>query len=296
MDESNFDFSVRLNDDFYQFANGGWLKSNPLPEDYSRYGVFDKVYERSVEQIKELIDTLYENPASQVKDTDAQKIKDIYSLGMDIERLNKEGASPIMPFVEKIINDDLSNLEKLIAWMHTGLTSTFFSSGVGPDQRDSDKHLMYISYAGLGLGDRDYYIERNPQNDKFMQAYKVYIKRLMELIGLDEASCQRICDNVIKFETGFAEHRKTKEELRDPNVRFNIIDYQEFKKRYSNFDWDKYFHEFGIDDLTEVNVIDPTFLDYINQLLPTLTAQEIKDLFIFDLVADSANYLSKDFE
>lgn len=296
LDESNFDLSVSLSDDFYQFANGGWLKKNPLPDDFSRFGVFDKVYERSVEQIKELIDTLSENPSSQIKDTDAQKIKDIYALGMDTERLNREGALPIMPFVERINNDNLSNIEILTAWMHTGITSTLFSTGVGADQRDSDKHIMYIGYPGLGLGDRDYYLENTPQNEKFMRAYEVYVKKLMQLIGYDKAACQRVWDNVIKIETGFAEHKRSKEELRNPNINFNIIKYDEFKQRYSNFNWDAYFKEFGIEGLTEVNVVDPSFLDYINGLLPTLTAQQIRDLYVFDAVTDSTNFLSKEFE
>lgn len=296
LDESTFDPCVNLKDDFYSFANKKWMEENPLPNDFSRFGVFDKVHEKSIAQRKELITKLSEHPDANVMGTDAQKIRDIYELGMDVDRLNKEGAAPLRPFLDKIENANLSQLEDLIAWLHTGITSTFFTTGVGPDQRNSNKYLMNIGYAGLGLGDRDYYLVDNEENRRYIAAYEKFVKTLMTLSGYDEESAQRIWNNVIEIETKFAENRKTKEMLRDPDVIFNIMTYSDFKKRYSNFNWDAYFSAFGVEKLDEINVIDPEFIDFINNFLPTLDSRKLKDLLIYDLVADCANLLSEEFE
>lgn len=296
LDETSFDENVNIKDDFYGYANNKWMLENPLPNDFSRFGVFDKVYEKSVAQRKDLIMNLSEHPDAGVKDSDAQKICDIYKLGMDVERLNREGAGPIMPLIEKIETADLNHLEDLISWLHTGITSTFFSTGVGPDQRDSNKYLMNISYSGLGLGDRDYYLVDSKEHRRYMTAYEKFVKRLMSLCGYDEKSTQRIWNNVIELETKFAEHRKAKEVLRDPITLFNVMTFEDFKKRYSNFDWDNYFSSFKIEQLSEINVMDPEYIDFINELLPSLDSRIIKDLLIYDLVADCANLLSEDFE
>ena len=292
----NFDFSVSPSTDFYQYTNGGWMEKNPLPDDFSRFGVFDKVIEKSIFQRKELITTLSDHPQSNVKDTDAQKIKDIYELGMDTVRLNQEGASPILPFVERIKSADITKLEQLVSWLHLGITSTFFSSGIGPDQRNSDKYLLNIGYPGLGLGDRDYYIVENEENSRLLSAYETFVKEIMRLIGYDDDEAQRVWNNVLKLEKGFAQHKRSKEALRNPNLQFNIMRIDEFKKRYSNFDWNIYLNNLGIENIDELNVMDPDFLDYINTLLPKLTEQEIKDLFVFDLVSDSTGVLSEEFE
>ncbi len=296
IEQGNLDKSVKPGDDFYMFACGGWMKKNPLTPEYSRFGTFDQLRENARVQLQDLITNLSNNPESKIKGTNAQKVSDLYSLGMDSVRLNKEGATPLKPFIEKIKNADTSDLAPLIAWMHNGLTGSFFSTGVGTDAKNSERNIMHIGEVGLGLGDRDYYLEKNENNDKILRAYEKYVKRLMELIGYNPEEQQRVWENVIFLETEFAKHKMSREERRDPQKRYNLKSYDEIKQLYPNFDWDTYFSTLGISGLNEANIANPSFMEFINTLLPTLSSQQIKDYLLFDAVSDSTGVLSDDFQ
>ncbi len=296
IDKANLDININPCDNFYMYACGGWMKNNPLGPEYSRFGTFDQLREKVREQLKELILTLSDNPESKIKGTNAQKVSDIYSLGMDSERLNREGAAPVLPMVDKINAMTDEDFIETLAWLHNGLGGAFFGTGVGADAKDADMNIMHIGEAGLGLGDRDYYLERNETNDKIMSAYERYIKRMMELIGYDNQSCQRVWENVIKIETEIAKNKKTREERRDPKLRYNMLTMEYIKKTYPNIDWEMYFKHLGLDNVDKANITSVKYLDFINEYLPSLTLQQIKDMMVVDVVTSSSNLMSDDFQ
>lgn len=292
----NLDKDINPKDDFYMFACGGWMKKNPLTAEHAIFGTFDLIREKAKTQLRELIKNLSEDSSSKVPGTVAQKVSDLYAMGMDIERLNKEGASPLKPFLEKINDAELKDLSRLLAWMHNGLGGSFFSSGIGTDPKDSIRYIMHIGEVGLGLGDRDYYLEKNDNNDRIMAAYEIYVKRLMELIGYNVEAQKRVWNNVISLEKAFAEVKMKKEDRRDPLKRYNPKSYEEIKELYPNFDWDTYFGELGITELSEVNVLNPSFIEFLNNYLPTLSLQTIQDYMVFDVVSNSTGVLGDDFQ
>lgn len=296
IDKANLDININPCDNFYMYACGGWMKNNPLGPEYSRFGTFDQLREKAREQLKELILTLSDNPESKIKGTNAQKVSDLYSLGMDSERLNREGAAPVLPMVDKINAMTDEDFVETLAWLHNGLGGAFFGTGVGADAKDADMNIMHIGEAGLGLGDRDYYLERNETNDKIMSAYERYIKRMMELVGYDTQSCQRVWENVIKIETEIAKNKKTREERRDPKLRYNMLTMADIKKTYPNIDWEMYFKHLGLDNVDKANITSVKYLDFINEYLPSLTLQQIKDMMVVDVVTSSSNLMSDDFQ
>lgn len=296
INKDNLDTSINPGDNFYLYACGGWMKNNPLSPEYSRFGTFDQLRENAREQLKELITNLSDNPDSKIKGTNAQKVCDLYKMGMDSSRLNKEGAAPLKPFIERINNSKPEDFIRLLAWMHNGITGSFFTTGVGTDPKNSDRNMLHIGEVGLGLGDRDYYLEKNESNSKILDAYEKYVKRMMELIGYDATSQQRVWDTVIAFETEFAKNKMTREQRRNPQLRYNLRSMDQIRKDYKNIDWDTYFLELGVEDLSEANVASPAFMDFLNSYLPTLTQQQIKDYLVYEAVSDSSGVLSDDFQ
>jgi len=271
------------------------MKAHPLTPEYSRFGMFDLMRENARDQLKDLILNLSKHEDANTPGTIAQKVSDLYSMGMDEKRLNEEGAAPLMPLLEKIENADTGNLAKLLAWQHAGVGSSFFGSGVGTDAMDSNMNILHIGEVGLGLGDRDYYIEESDHSKEILAAYKTYVRRLMELIGYDDEAQTRVWNAVIKLETEFAHHIMPREQRRNPYARYNILTIDEIYSRFSNFDWDTYFKGLGLDGVDKANFANPAFTEFLMNFIPTLSGQEIKDYMIFETVNDATNLLSDDF-
>ncbi len=291
----NLDTNTSPREDFYQYSNGGWIEQHPLTAEYSRFGMFDFLREQARDQLKDLILNLSNHEDAKVPGTVAQKVSDLYAMGMDEERLNKEGYEPLKPLLEKIGNADIDKFEELLAWQHNGIGSSFFGTGVGTDAMNSDMNILHIGEVGLGLGDRDYYLEESETNATILAAYKKYVKKAMELIGYDEDAQERVWNSVIKLETEFARNKMTREDRRDPRKRYNIMTITEIKSKYPKFDWDTYFRLLGLDNVDKANVANPAFTDFITNYIPTLSDQEIKDYMTFETVNDATNLLSDDF-
>ncbi|MDE5839383.1 MAG: M13 family metallopeptidase [Muribaculaceae bacterium] len=295
IDRKNLDQSVSPKEDFYQYSNGGWMKDHPLTAEYSRFGMFDMLRENAREQLKDLILNLSEHEDTKTPGTIAQKVSDLYAMGMDEKRLNREGSAPLRPLLEKIENADTSKIEELLAWQHSGIGSSFFGTGVGSDAMNSDMNILHIGEVGLGLGDRDFYLEENETNAGILSAYHKYVRRLMELIGYDDAAQERVWNSVIKIETEFARNKMTREDRRDPRKRYNIMTIEEIRSKYPQFDWDTYFRLIGLENVDKANLANPAFTEFITSYIPTLSPLEIKDYMTFETVNDATNLLSDDF-
>ncbi len=295
IEQTNLDTSISPKEDFYQYSNGGWMKAHPLTAEYSRFGMFDLLRENAREQLKDLILNLSEHEDAKTRGTIAQKVSDLYAMGMDETRLNRERHQPLLPLLDKIANADTANMAHLLAWQHAGIGSSFFGTGVGTDAMNSDMNILHIGEVGLGLGDRDFYLEKNEQHDTILTAYHTYVKRLMELIGYDEEAQERVWNAVIKLETEFARNKMTREDRRDPKKRYNMMTIDEIRSNYPDFDWDSYFAALGLENVDKANVANPNFTKFITSYIPTLTDQEIKDYMTFETVNDATNLLSDDF-
>lgn len=296
IDINNLDRTVSPGENFYLYGCGGWMKNNPLKGEYSRFGTFDQLRENARTQLKDLILNLKDNPESKIKGTNAQKVSDLYALGMDSVRLNKEGIAPLKPMLEKIDAMTEESFFETLAWLHDGLGGGLFSTGVGPDAKNADINIMHIGEAGLGLGDRDYYLERNDVNDKILNAYEKYVKRMMELAGYDNATGQRVWDTLIAVETEIAKNKKTREERRNPLLRYNMQSIDEIKDNYPNIDWDTYFKTLGFDSIDKANVSSVKYIEFINQYLPSLSLQQLKDLMTLEIITSSSNLLNDEFQ
>ena len=295
MIKDNIDATIKPGEDFYGYACGGWQKSHPLKGEYSRYGVFDDIAEKNLQQVKDLIENLGEHPDASKPGTIAQKVNDIYRAGLDMDRRNELGATPIMPIVQRIEKMEPEDFTATMAWLNRGAGGGFFGFGVGSDPADSNMNILHVSECGLTLGDRDYYLEKNETNDKILDAYHKYVKRIMTLVGYSDEDAERVWQSVISIETDIATHKKTREERRNPLLSHNWITIDDFCTKYPAIDWKGIFEGSGLKIPQGLNVSSVKFMDFINFYIPSLDIRRIKDYLIFTAVCEGTGTLSDDF-
>lgn len=295
MIQDNIDKSIDPKEDFYGYACGGWQKSHPLKGEYSRYGVFDDIAEKNRKQLRDLIEGLGSHPDARTPDTIAQKINDIYRLGMDMERRNTLGAEPIMPIVRRIQSMNSDNFADTMAWLNRGAGGGFFSYSVGPDLADSSINVLHVSECGLTLGDRDYYLESNETNDKIIEAYRKYVITIMRLVGYNEQDAEGVWNSVIEIETEIARNKKTREECRNPMLSYNWMPTEEFIAKYQGIKWVEIMEGSGLNMPEALNVTSVRYIEWINGYLPTLDIQKVRDYLVFTAVCEGTGTLSDDF-
>ena len=289
IDASNLDTLVSPQDNFYDYACGGWMKANPLKDEYSRFGTFDQLGEDNREQIRELVLGLDRNAA---KGTNEQKVADLYDMGMDSVRLNSEGIAPIVDDLAVIAATPREKIVDLLATM-PGM-GVFFGTGVQADLKDSNVNAMYWGQGGLGLGDRDYYTDDTESAKKVREAYRTYLGTIAHLIGYDDAAAQRLTDNVLALETELAQNQMTRTEQRNIAAQYNPSSVAELVKTYPSVDLKHYFELQGL-DVDTVIVDSPKYYATVAKALTEKDEQMLRDYMTASYVSSAASYLSDDF-
>ena len=290
---ANIDNSVDPRVDFYDYACGGWMKANPIGDEYSRYGSFDALAENNKLQLKTLFEELAQS--KQEQGSVGQKVRDLYLLGMDSARRNREGAQPVMADIAKIQNMKLADLNDIITWEQSNIGSPFFGCGVEADLMNSDINALYISQPGLGLPDRDYYIVASKENQQIMVAYTNYIEKIFTLVGYNKKAAKKAAKNIIALETKIAEWSRSREEQRDIAKMYNPVPYAQLCEEYNSIDWKSVFNSLNLNNIDTVIITQPKALKQVNDLMPKLSLQEVKDYLVFNYISSASSYLSNDF-
>lgn len=292
---ANLDQSVRPADDFYQFACGGWMKNNPLPAAYSRYGSFDKLGENNNKRINAILDEL--KNANYEAGSVERKLSDLYKLAIDSVRRNKEGVSPLMPIIERM--EKAKNVEQLfdiqLSLAKYG-NDEFFVSYYGTDRKNSKQNILNIRQGGLTLRQKSYYLDEDEATTAIREAYKKHIVRMFTLFGFSEKAAQQKMQNIMKLETTLAKASKAPAELRDPEANYHRMSRADFNGRYPNVKLDRQLAASGIDKkyVEELVVGQPEFMDAANSLIGSLTADEYRDYMEWGQIMDGVSYLSDD--
>ena len=294
IDLANLDSTYLPGTDFYMFATGGWQKAHPLTDEYSRYGSFDVLQENNNKQLRELI----EGVAAQQneKGSVAQKIADLYNSAMDSVALNEHGLDEMAAFLAcdgyqtsaQITQDWLKQVwPKMLRQGVDGLMGFY----IGADEKDSKNNILSIVQGGLTLGQKDYYLDQDPETAKIREAYVAYTRQLVSHVGFGETDAARISDDVMRIETRLAQASKSMTELRDPEANYHKMSYDQLKKDFAGIDWDAYLHIFGISGLKDVIVGQPEAIHEVEKILAEETPEALQNVYLWHAIDMAAGYV-----
>lgn len=294
-DPANMDTTVKASNDFYQYANGNWLKNNPIPEEYSRWGVFEYLAEQNLLQLQTIF-----NEAAVKKDTKPgtkwQKIGDFYASGMDSSKIESEGVKALTEYFNMI--DNLQNrhdVQKVIAEFHSqGITPSFFIFSE-QDKKNTEIVIAWLYQGGLGLPDRDYYVNEDARSKEIREAYVKHLTNMFGLLGDDDERARQNAQTVMKLETRLAKASMTRLEQRDPVATFNKMTLRQLDQMTPYFDWVTYFDNIGLGDPGEINVAQPLFFKETGKMMREVNVAEWKTYLRWHLIHETAPYLSSNF-
>ena len=291
IDLANLDTSVAPGTDFYQYACGGWMKNNPLKPEFARFGSFDQLRDENLGQIRSLIKELSDSP--QRPGSVEQKIGLLYAMGMDSVKLNSDGYAPIQEQLDVINNlKTKEEITKMVATLHKEGMAPFFALYVGADEKNSSMNIVQLYQAGLGIGDRDYYLLEDENSQNLREAYKSYITRLFTLAGYSAEQTVAAVNAILKIEKGIAKISFSREELRDSQKNYNKIAIQDFKQKANPLNWDVYFESLGLMELKYIDAKQLPFYVGLEALMKNTTIEEQKAYLTFNLLSAAAPYLS----
>ncbi|MBU8892561.1 MAG: M13 family metallopeptidase [Bacteroidales bacterium] len=292
---SQIDTSFNPTDDFYHFANNGWMKEYPLPDDESRYGSMDQLGKETSVKVQSLLEELANGKFEQ--GTIEQKIGDFYAMGMDTATIEEQGIEPLKPEFEKIASiATMEDVQAQIEHFHIyGINSLFVLFG-SMDPNNSNMNIAHLNQSGLGMSDRDYYLNEDDRTIEIREAYKKHLVKMIVLTGISEVEAIEMSNTILKIETRLAQASFSRLENRNPHATLNKKSQEEVSQLYPNFDWKNYMTAIGIEYDGEINIRQPKFFDEVNKMMVEIPVEEWKDYFHWNLINTAAIYLTQEIQ
>ena len=287
---ANIDTTVNPADDFFLFANGGWIKNNPIPSSESSWSIGKMVQNDIYNKMK----TVSENAAkaNAAKGSNEQKIGDFWATGMDSTAIETTGLAVIQPEIDKIAAiKDINGLINVVADMYTNQITPIFGAAVYQDEKNSAVNSAHLYQGGLGLGERDYYFSKNERNVNIRKEYVKHIATMLELMGDDATQAVKNAASVVKLETFLAVKHRTIEALRDPHANYNKMTVKDLQKITPSVNWANVFQIWGIKTDTVI-LGQPEFFKQLDASLKKFSLNEWQAYLRFHLISTLAPYLS----
>jgi len=286
----NIDTTVNPAADFFDFANGGWIKKNPIPEEQSAWGIGNLVIEENLKRLRDISEQ-----AATVKDkkgSSNQMIGDFWKTAMDSAKIEKDGLAPIQPILEKVNSiQNLNALIETVAFLKKSGSNSMFSDYVGQDAKNSAVMSYQLNQGGLGLPEREYYFKNDSTTTNIRNKYVQYISKMLALCGIEANKATTAAQNILQLETKLATASRKIEDLRDPYKNYNKMAVSELSTLTNNINWTSYLPAIGVTSKDSVIVGQPEFYKALNGLLTSTPLADWKYYLTFNVMNDFSGVL-----
>jgi putative endopeptidase len=296
LDPKNMDTSVNPAQDFYLFANGGWIKRNPIPPEFARWGSFNELTEKNNDALHEICDKVSQTKADPKLAPEVQKVGDFYASGMNEQAVNTARIEPLKDELKRIdaIKDRNAVLDE-VAHLHSAGIGVFFGFTSGQDDKNSTMVIAQAYQGGLGLPDRDYYTKDDEASKKLRDQYVQHVTKMLTLAGESADAAAKDAQKIMALETSLAKPARTRVELRDPQKNYNKMSPADLQKLTPDWKWGQYFTLINLKEPGDINVGQPDFFKAVNQVFTQTPIDDWKTYLRWHLIHAMAPALSQDF-
>ena len=293
-DTKRMDTSVDACNDFFQYANGTWLRTTEIPASESRWGSFNILANNNNSTLREILETASKTKSP--KGSDAQLIGDFYGSCMDEAAIEKAGVKPVMPFLRQIDKiKTISDVEKEIAALHDAGLPAVFNFGAGPDLKNSNNVIANAGQGGLTLPNRDYYTADDAKSVEIRSKFVEYMTNIFKLLGDAPNAAAANAKTVLDLQTRLARASLTPVERRNPDNNYNKISLPAAKEMMPNFSWDSYLADRSVPAFSDINIAPPKFFAEVNTMLKDASVENWKTYLRWMVINSAAPALSKPF-
>lgn len=290
----NLDTTVHPGEDFFQYANGGWIKANPIPGEQSSWGIGNLVHEENLKRLREISENAAKSTST--KGSPEQKIGNYWRMAMDSTKIESDGLKPIQPWIDKVnaINDAKS-LVATVAELKKMGSSTLFSNFVTQDDKNSEMMTCKLWQGGLGLPEREYYFKTDSVTVYIRNEYLKYLANVLMMAGDDSVASVMTAKNILSLETKLAQASRRLEDLRDPYKNYNKMAIADLSKLNATVDWVSFLNITGVKSIDSVIVGQPEFFKALDNVLKTVPFKDWKSYVKFNLINDFSGVLPDKF-
>ena len=299
-DTSNLDKTCKPCDDFYQFAMGGWMKSNPIPPEYPNWGTFTQLADKNQKNVRQVLEDAA--AATGASGSNEQKIGDFYAACMDTDAIDAAGIKPVEHELARIaLLKSTDDLQVEVARLQREGVGVLFRFNSAQDAKDSTQVIGSANQGGLGLPERDYYLREDDTSKKLREAYLSHVEKMFELLGDSAEKSSLEAAAVLSIETSLATASMKNTDLRDPQKTYHKMPLADLKALTPDFSWESYFKLQGQPQLREINVGQPEFFTAIDEQLKSTSLDYWKTYLRWHLVNAAAPglpaaFVNEDFE
>ena len=295
IDPANIDTTCSACQDFFRYANGGWIKRTEIPAAYSRWGSFNELSDKNQDVVRAILE---ESRAAKnaAAGSNVQKIGDYYGACMDSAHVESHGTKPLQPMLRQIaMLSTAADVQRQVARMHAAGVGALFGFGAGQDRKESTRIVAQFSQGGLGMPDRDYYTRPGADAEALRQKYVAHVARMLELAGTPAAQAKADAQRVMALETQLANASMTRVQRRDPNATYNKMTLAGLQEIAPNVNWRAYVDGVGAKGVGDVIVGQPEYFKAVSGLMKTVPVADWKAYLRWRLVNDAAPQLGSAF-